>query len=142
MLTPESSIAAQKDLRSHIIIPFDELPPYHFSAKNLKESLERTHRWEVRSLEAHLSKPQNQAMYAVVHGGIDLELRKQSCDFLKARPFDGFAVGGSMGKTRSQMGEMLSSTMPHLPNEKPVHLLGIGDPGIDSTLRSPRHRYL
>ncbi len=127
MLTPESSIAAQKDLGADIIIPFDELPPYHFSAKNLKESLERTHRWEVRSLEAHLSKPQNQAMYAVVHGGVDLELRKQSCDFLKARPFDGFAVGGSMGKTRSQMGEMLSSTMPHLPDEKPVHLLGIGD---------------
>ncbi len=89
MLTPESSIAAQKDLGADIIIPFDELPPYHFSAKNLKESLERTHRWEVRSLEAHLSNPQNQAMYAVVHGGIDLELRKQSCDFLKARPFDG-----------------------------------------------------
>src|SRR3984957_8228322 len=127
MLTPESSIAAQKDLGADIIIPFDELPPYHFSAENLKASLERTHRWEVRSLAAHLSNPQNQAMYAVVHGGVDLELRKQSCDFLQAQPFDGFAIGGSMGKTRSQMEEMLSATLPHLPTDKPVHLLGIGD---------------
>lgn len=52
LLTPESSIAAQKDLGADIIIPFDELPPYHFSSENLKQSLERTHRWEARSRNA------------------------------------------------------------------------------------------
>ncbi|MDZ4149983.1 tRNA-guanine transglycosylase, partial [Methylicorpusculum sp.] len=64
LLTPETSIAAQKDLGADIIIPFDELPPYHIDPKMLVESLHRTHRWEKRSLDAHLQNRQNQAMYA------------------------------------------------------------------------------
>src|SRR5580692_6480310 len=89
MLTPESSIAAQKDLGADIMISFDELPPYHISASALKTSLERTHRWEERSLIAHRANPNQQALYAVVHGGVDTELRKMSCDFLTKLPFDG-----------------------------------------------------
>lgn len=127
LLTPESSIAAQKKLGADIIIPFDELPPYHMDQKKLVKSLERTHRWEKRSLDAHLKDPKNQAMYAVVHGGIDPELRKKSCLYLKDLPFDGFAIGGSVGKNRQEMAEMLSFMMPQLPSEKPNHLLGIGD---------------
>jgi queuine tRNA-ribosyltransferase len=127
LLTPESSIAAQKDLGTDIIIPFDELPPYHISPEALKTSLDRTHRWEERSLNAHLSNPQGQAMYGVVHGGIDPELRKQSCQFLSALPFDGFAIGGSMGKNKGQMIEMLTPTTTYLPDHLPRHLLGIGD---------------
>lgn len=126
-LTPESSVSAQKDLGADIIIPFDELPPYHIADIDLQKSLERTHRWEERSLRAHLKNPQNQAMYAVIHGGIHPELRKMSCDFLTDLPFDGFAIGGSMGKTKQEMIAMLSFTMPLLPLEKPNHLLGIGD---------------
>lgn len=127
MLTPESSIAAQKDLGADIIIPLDELPPYHITEKRLEDSLERTHRWEERSLNAHLANPQNQAMYAVIHGGIDPLLRKKSCDFLTQLPFDGFAIGGSMGKNKQEMHALLSATLPRLPVEKPNHLLGIGD---------------
>jgi queuine tRNA-ribosyltransferase len=127
LLTPETSIAAQKDLGADIIIPFDELPPYHIAELDLQASLDRTHRWEERSLKTHLSNPCNQAMYAVVHGGIHKDLRKKSCDFLTALPFDGFAIGGSMGKTKAEMIDMLSFTMPLLPKEQPNHLLGIGD---------------
>lgn len=127
LLTPETSVQAQKDLGADIIIPFDELPPYHIERSALVKSLERTHRWEKRSLDAHLANPQNQAMYAVIHGGIDQDLRLKSCDYLTNLPFDGFAVGGSLGKTREQMFQMLSYTMPRLPVEKPNHLLGIGD---------------
>jgi queuine tRNA-ribosyltransferase len=127
LLTPETSIAAQKDLGADIIIPFDELPPYHIAETDLKTSLDRTHRWEQRSLNAHLLNPQSQAMYAVVHGGVHKDLRQISCEFLTALPFDGFAVGGSMGKTKAEMIEMLTFTMPLLPIEKPNHLLGIGD---------------
>jgi len=127
LLTPESSIAAQKDLGADIIIPFDELPPYHIPEKDLKISLERTHRWEKRSLEAHLKHPNNQAIYGVIHGGIHLTLRKQSCEYLTKLPFDGFAIGGSMGKDKSEMQEILTHTVPLLPKEKPNHLLGIGD---------------
>jgi queuine tRNA-ribosyltransferase len=127
LLTPETSVQAQKDLGADIIIPFDELPPYHIDPHVLKRSLERTHRWEKRSLDTHLSNPQNQAMYAVIHGGIDQDLRTQSCQYLTSLPFDGFAIGGSLGKTKQQMFDMLTYLMPQLPNDKPNHLLGIGD---------------
>jgi len=127
LLTPETSIAAQKDLGADIIIPFDELPPYHIDPRELKKSLERTHRWEERSLTAHRNNLNNQSMYAVIHGGIDRELRTQSCKLLTSLPFDGYAVGGSLGKTRQEMFDMLAYTMPQLPTDKPNHLLGIGD---------------
>lgn len=127
LLTPESSIQAQKSLGADIIIPFDELPPYHIGSDALMRSLERTHRWEKRSLDEHLKNPQGQAMYAVIHGGVDPELRKKSCGYLSQLPFDGFAIGGSLGKTKPEMVTMLSALLPQLPEEKPNHLLGIGD---------------
>jgi queuine tRNA-ribosyltransferase len=127
LLTPESSVLAQKALGADIIIPFDELPPYHIDAQKLKASLDRTHRWEKRSLDEHLKNPQNQAMYAVIHGGVDAELRKASCSALTQHPFDGFAIGGSVGKTKAEMVSMLQTTLPCLPEDKPNHLLGIGD---------------
>jgi queuine tRNA-ribosyltransferase len=127
LLTPESSIIAQKGFGADIIIPFDELPPYHIGRERLKESLARTHRWEKRSLEEHLKNPQTQAMYAVIHGGVDADLRKESCDYLTGLAFDGFAIGGSVGKTKVEMLEMLKLMLPRLPEEKPNHLLGIGD---------------
>ena len=114
MLTPESSVQAQKDLGADIIIPLDELPPYHIDKRKLINSLHRTHRWEKRSLDNHLANPNNQAMYAVIHGGTDFQLRTLSCDFLTKLPFDGFAIGGSMGKTREEMVTMLTQTMPYI----------------------------
>lgn len=127
LLTPETSIAAQKDLGADIIIPLDELPPYHIDQRKLINSLHRTHRWEKRSLDAHLANKQNQAMYSVIHGGISKELRKESCEVLTQLPFDGHAIGGSMGKNREEMVDMLTFMMPLLPDDKPNHLLGIGD---------------
>jgi queuine tRNA-ribosyltransferase len=127
LLTPETSIAAQKDLGADIIIPFDELPPYHINQAALVKSLHRTHRWQKRSLDAHLQNPQQQAIYSVIHGGIDKNLRKESCEYLTSLPFDGHAIGGSMGKNREEMVDMLSFLMPLLPTDKPNHLLGIGD---------------
>lgn len=127
LLTPETSVAAQKALGADIIIPFDELPPYHIDRDVLKRSLERTHRWEERSLQEHLKSPNGQAMYAVVHGGVDQEFRLKSCDVLGSLPFDGYAIGGSLGKTKQEMISMLTYTMPRLPEDKPNHLLGIGD---------------
>lgn len=127
LLTPESSVQAQKMLGADIIIPFDELPPYHIGKQALTESVHRTHRWEKRSLDQHLKNKNNQAMYAVIHGGVDQTLRKMSCDYLTKLDFDGFAIGGSLGKTREQMFELLKFTMPRVPKEKPNHLLGIGD---------------
>jgi queuine tRNA-ribosyltransferase len=127
LLTPETSIAAQKQIGADIIVSFDELPPYHTDERALKRSLARTHRWEERSLAAHKSDPRDQALYGVVHGGVNPELRKESAQFLGARDFDGYGIGGSVGKDRDEMNDMLGVTMPELPEDKPVHLLGIGD---------------
>ena len=127
LLTPETSVEAQKAIGADIIIPFDELPPYHIGEKELRQSLDRTHAWEKRSLEAHLKNPQNQAMYAVIHGGVDDALREKSCNFLRKLPFDGFAIGGSMGKSKGEMVSMLTSLLPKLPDHAPNHLLGIAD---------------
>ena len=127
LLTPETSIQAQKDIGADIIVSFDELPPYHFCPEKLKESLERTHRWEKRSLDQHLKDKKGQALYAVIHGGVDKQLRKKSCDYLTSLPFEGFAIGGSVGKNREEMLQLLNFVMPQLPEDKPNHLLGIGD---------------
>ena len=127
LLTPETSVQAQKDLGADIIIPFDELPPYHISSKALEESLDRTHAWEKRSLDQHLKNPNGQAMYAVIHGGINQNFRQKSIDTLTKLSFDGFSVGGSLGKTKKEMYDLVEFTMPRLPEDKPNHLLGIGD---------------
>lgn len=127
LLTPESSVQVQKALGADIIIPLDELPPYHIGEEALRRSFDRTHRWEKRSLEEHLKDPKGQAMYAVVHGGVDPRLRQESAQFLSQLPFDGFSIGGSLGKTKPEMFQMLTELLPKLPREKPNHLLGIGD---------------
>ena len=78
LLTPETSVAAQKALGADIIIPLDELPPYHIDRDVLERSVYLSHRWEARSLRAHLADVRRQAMYAVIHGGVDRGLRKMS----------------------------------------------------------------
>lgn len=72
-------------------------------------------------------------MFSVIHGGVDINLRKKSLDFLTSLSFDGHAIGGSLGKDRNEMFELLKTLMPLLPRDKPNHLLGIGDAeSIDS----------
>jgi queuine tRNA-ribosyltransferase len=127
LLTPETSVAAQKALGADIILPLDELPPYHINPAVLAASVARSHRWMARSLAAHLADPRKQAMYGIVHGGTDAELRAASAEYLCALPFDGFAVGGALGRDRAEMLGMLSGLMPRLRGGVPVHLLGIGD---------------
>jgi len=130
LLTPESSIQAQKDFGADLIVALDELPPYHISKDKLEESLERTHRWEKRSLDTHLANKNGQGLYAVVHGGLDREMRKKSVQFLSSFPFEGYAIGGSVGKNRNEMLDLVKDVVPWLPEDRPNHLLGIGD--IDS----------
>ena len=127
-LTPESSVGAQKGLGADIIIPLDELPPYHITRERLHASVRLSHRWMARSLRTHLDDPRQQAMYAVVHGGTDQPLRLESAEYLSSLPFDGYAIGGSLGRDRAEMLELLAFLMPRLPAEKPTHLLGIADP--------------
>jgi len=127
LLTPESSIQAQKLLGADIILPLDELPPYHTTPEKLRKSLDRTHRWQARSLQEHKKNPRQQALYGIVHGGVDPELRRASAQFIESQGFDGYAIGGSLGKDSSEMLAMLEQLMPAIPKTAPNHLLGIGD---------------
>lgn len=130
LLTPETTIQAQKDIGADIIIPLDELPPYHISENTLAESVDRSHRWEARSLKEHLKNVNNQAMYCVVHGGLDRVQRQKSLEYLTSLPFDGYAIGGSLGSNRAELHDLLEWMMPKFndlgkeKSEKPRHLLG------------------
>lgn len=131
LLTPESTVKAQKKIGADIIIPLDELPGYYTDRNQLVESVDRTHRWEARSLKEHLKDVKQQAMYCVVHGGVYRELRTKSVDYLSSLPFDGFGIGGSLGNGRKELKELLSWLMPLFSMNdrarKPRHLLGIAD---------------
>ncbi len=144
-LTPERSVRAQKDLGADLIIPLDELPPFHTRPRDLVRSVAMTHRWEARSLRTHLDDVRQQAMLGVVHGGIDPAMRKWSAEYISSLPFDGFAIGGSLGRDTAELTGILDNVMPILdassspsassvdaspsshPTSKPVHLLGVGD---------------
>lgn len=88
-LSPELTVDNQKSFGGDIIIPLDELPPYHLGLEALKRSVMLTHRWEARSLLRHLGDVKEQAMYGVIHGGVDRSLRSMSADYLTSLPFDG-----------------------------------------------------
>jgi queuine tRNA-ribosyltransferase len=136
LLTPESTVVAQKQIGADIIIPLDELPGYYVERDRLVESVHRTHRWEARSLREHLANVKNQAMYCVVHGGVDPELRRLSVDYLTSLPFDGYGIGGSLGNGKDELKALLAWLMPMFHDaktvaatirNKPRHLLGIAD---------------
>ena len=133
-LTPESSVLAQKAFGADIIIPLDELPPYNVTQERLAQSVDLSHRWMARSLRTHLADRRQQAMYAIIHGGTDRALRAHSVEYLSSLPFDGFAIGGSLGKDRDEMLELLAYVLPLLPEGRPNHVLGIADP--ESVLRA------
>lgn len=127
-LNAEISVKIQEKLGADIIVAFDEpTSPLHNYAYT-KESLERTHKWALRSLAARTRK--YQAMYGVVQGGAFRDLREASAKFIGAQPFEGFAIGGSygesMGAPREQMLSVIRWSAAHLPEKKPCHLLGIG----------------
>jgi queuine tRNA-ribosyltransferase len=84
----------------------------------------RTHTWAKRCIEAQTKK--QQALFGIVQGGEWKDLRKQSANFISSLDFDGFGIGGSLGKSKKTMYEILDWTIPLLPEGKPRHLLGIG----------------
>jgi tRNA-guanine transglycosylase len=88
--------------------------------------MERTHRWAERCLAARQSS--SQALFGIVQGGAFEELRSASARFIGGRPFDGAAIGGSLGKSKSDMHAVIDWTRPHLPDAWSRHLLGIGEP--------------
>ncbi len=127
LFTPESVIRFEKKLGADIILVLDECTSPLHDYDYTKASMERTHRWALRALEEyHGNSMDDQAIFGVVQGGAYRELRERSAEFISEKGFHGYAVGGSLGKSREEMHQVLKWVMPRLPPNRPRHLLGIG----------------
>ena len=127
--TPERSIEIQHKLGADIIFAFDECTSPAADYEYQKEAMDRTHRWADRSLKAHrqnVAMNARQGMYGIVQGGRYKDLRLESARELAAMDFDGYGIGGSFSK-QDILG-ILEEVNRELPQDKPRHLLGIGEP--------------
>ena len=122
-LTPKISMQIQSNLGSDIIFAFDECTSPLSSKKYTAEALARTHKWALECLKYYDKK---QALFGIVQGGYFKDLRLKSAKFIGNLPFGGFGIGGSLGKTKKDMINILKWVIPLLPEKKPRHLLGIG----------------
>jgi len=136
-LSPEKAMEIQNALGPDIMMAFDECPPYPATYEYVKQSTERTSRWAERCLAAHQRK-HDQALFAIVQGGMHEDLRIQSAKDLTSMDFPGYAIGGlSVGEPKHLMYEVLDYTVPHLPFSKPRYLMGVGSPDalIEGSIR-------
>ena len=129
LFTPEKSIEAQRILGSDLTIAFDECTYYPATHDYANLAMGRTHRWALRCLATAQSKTsKEQALYGVIQGGVFKDLRQASVKYIASLPFEGIAIGGvSVGESKEEMKDVLGWVTPLLPEEKPRHLLGVGE---------------
>jgi queuine tRNA-ribosyltransferase len=124
--TPESAIAIQEKLGADIIMAFDECPEPNDRKYN-EQALARTHQWAERCLQAKTRT--DQALFGIVQGGIFLDLRIQSAEFLTSLNFPGYAIGGlSVGESKEDMLAVIEVVTAIMPEDKPRYLMGVGTP--------------
>jgi queuine tRNA-ribosyltransferase len=127
-ISPEVSMQVQAALGSDIALVFDECTPFHADRDYTARSTERTHRWLDRCLGWHAENgPAKQAVFGIVQGGVHEDLRRESAEYVSAAAVDGLAIGGTLGRDKAEMREVLGMTAPMLPEAAPKHLLGIGE---------------
>ncbi|MCM2264626.1 MAG: tRNA guanosine(34) transglycosylase Tgt [Desulfuromonadales bacterium] len=126
-LTPESSIAIQEALGADIMMVFDECIPYPADRDYVAVSTARSTRWAVRSKAAR--RDASAAMFGIVQGGMEEDLRRQSAEQLVEIGFDGYALGGlSVGEMAEMMYQVMEWTLPLLPPTQPRYVMGVGTP--------------
>jgi queuine tRNA-ribosyltransferase len=126
-ITPELAIDYQAALGSDIIMVLDECPGHNDKLDKVTEAMQRTGRWAERCRQHHSRS--DQALYAIVQGGMSPELRRQSAEHLVSLDFPGYAIGGlSLGEAKSVTWSIVEVTVPLLPREKPRYLMGVGSP--------------
>jgi queuine tRNA-ribosyltransferase len=131
---PETSMEVQAALHSDIALVFDECTPFHGGREYTARSTERTHRWLDRCLAWHAEHgPPDQLVYGIVQGGVEEDLRRASAQEVAARPVGGIAIGGTLGEDKDQMFEVVGWAVDELDEERPRHLLGIGE--VDDLVR-------
>ena len=127
-LTPERSVDIQRMLDSDITMVLDECTPFPAEKDVAADSMQLSSRWAVRSKEAFKER-EGYGLFGIVQGSVFADLREQSAKALIETGFDGYAVGGlAVGEGRKVMFDTLDVTTPHLPNDKPRYLMGVGKP--------------
>ena len=125
-LTPEKAIEIQEDLGADIMMCLDECVAYPSTREYVNASVQRTGLWARRSLAARRG---SSALFGIVQGGVYPDLRVRSAHEISSEAFDGIAIGGlSVGEGHDLMMDVLDSTMPHLPQDRPRYLMGVGTP--------------
>jgi queuine tRNA-ribosyltransferase len=136
-ISPEKSIQIQLDLGADMIVAFDHLIGLNAEVKShhVQEAFDRTHRWldrcivEFERLTRHLEPTARPLLFGVVQGGLDLDLRRKSLEYVQNTNVDGIAIGGlSVGETREEMQTVLEALAPLYDSKRPRFLLGVGTP--------------
>ena len=120
---PKESIRIQEQLGADIIFAFDECTPPLSSREYVAAALDRTHRWAKTCVEVKRSK---QALFGIVQGSRFKEMRLKSTAYINSLDFDGYGIGGDLGRNKRETANILSWVVPNLNQNKPRHLLGIG----------------
>ncbi len=127
-LSPERAMEIQRLLGSDIQMVLDECPAYPATEAEIEKSLALSMRWAKRS-KAAFGVQRGRACFGIVQGGVFAHLRARSAQELLAIGFDGYAVGGlAVGEGQAAMFETLDATVPHLPEDRPRYLMGVGKP--------------
>jgi len=127
-LTPERSMEIQRLLGSDIVMCFDECPALPADRDRIAESMRLSMRWAERSREAFGDRP-GHALFGIMQGGLEQDLREESAEALKNIGFEGYAVGGlAVGEGQEAMFGCLDYAPEFLPNDKPRYLMGVGKP--------------
>lgn len=127
LLSPERAVAIQEDLGADIIMALDECTPYPATYDYSRQSMALTTSWAKRCRAA--KKGAGQALFGIVQGGMYEELRAESARSITGLDFDGYAIGGlSVGESKGLLRGMVEATVPHLPQDKPRYLMGVGTP--------------
>ncbi len=125
--TPEGVVAMQEALGSDIAMVLDVCPPSTAPRGEVERAMDLTTRWARRSIEAR-SRP-DQALFGIVQGGLDLDLRRRHAAEIVALPFDGFAIGGlSVGEPLERRIPVVEAAASWLPEDRPRYLMGVGTP--------------
>lgn len=128
MLTPERSIEIQHLLDATITMAFDECTPFPATHEQATESMRLSMRWAKRSKDAFVER-EGYGLFGIVQGSVFPDLRQESAEKLQEIGFPGYAIGGlAVGEGQAQMFEALAFTAPHLPQDKPRYLMGVGTP--------------
>jgi queuine tRNA-ribosyltransferase len=126
-LSPETAVEIQEALGSDIMMCLDECIAYPAERGELEKALGRTARWAARCKKSRHSD--EQALFGIVQGGVDRDLRRRGVEEIAAIGFDGYALGGlSVGEPKELLLETLAATAPLLPSDRPRYLMGVGTP--------------